>query len=210
MEALAKTIGLEAGVHPPPPFRPRCARCTDRSGQARALNSAMAFHFAARRADLRHVASDRWRSATDLGDLDGFRLTELPWQVYPSAIRAEVEAAFANARFDAVAAVRARRRRVSDLQRPRRSADSELTRQTARRNGAAAESELRRGRARPGWAIVKCMARWWPCLPWRPEPTAGRDGVAARSAPRNAYPHPSRPAPRRTQLPHHAPARSIS
>lgn len=94
MEALAKTIGTT------PEFMPRRRSDVDAfvalvsHSQARALNPAMAFYFAA---DVPiYTTSQAAGSATptDLADLDGLRLTELPWQVYPSAIRTEVDAAF--------------------------------------------------------------------------------------------------------------------
>jgi len=94
MEALAKTIGTT------PEFIPRRRSDVDAfvalvgHSQARALNPAMAFHFAA---DVPIYATSQvtgGATSTDLADLDGFRLTELPWQVYPSAIRADVDAAF--------------------------------------------------------------------------------------------------------------------
>jgi uncharacterized protein len=98
MEALSKTLGSK------PEFTARrrsdldaLVALTD-PAQARALNSAMAFHFAA---DVPIYATSQATtnaSSNDLGDLNGFRITELPWQVYPSAIRTEVESAFANSR----------------------------------------------------------------------------------------------------------------
>lgn len=95
MEALAKTIGTT------PEFIPRrrsdvdaFVALVDRS-QARALNPAIAFHFAADVPIYTTSQAAGGASAAELGDLDGFRLTELPWQVYPSPIRAEVDAAFA-------------------------------------------------------------------------------------------------------------------
>lgn len=98
MEALSKTLGSK------PEFTARrrsdldaLVALTD-PAQARALNSAMAFHFAA---DVPIYATSQATtnaSSNDLGDLNGFRITELPWQVYPSPIRIEVESAFANSR----------------------------------------------------------------------------------------------------------------
>ena len=98
MEALSKTLGSK------PEFTSRrrsdldaLVALTD-PAQARALNSAMAFHFAA---DVPIYATSQAAtntSSNDLGDLNGFRITELPWQVYPSAIRTEVESAFTNSR----------------------------------------------------------------------------------------------------------------
>jgi hypothetical protein len=98
MEALSKTLGSK------PEFTARrrsdldaLVALTD-PAQARALNSAMAFHFAA---DVPIYATSQATtnaSSNDLGELNGFRITELPWQVYPSPIRTEVESAFANSR----------------------------------------------------------------------------------------------------------------
>jgi outer membrane PBP1 activator LpoA protein len=62
--------------------------------QARGLNPALAFHFAT---DIPvYATSQAAGSATrvELAELDGFRLTELPWQVYPSVVRNEVDIAF--------------------------------------------------------------------------------------------------------------------
>lgn len=98
MEALSKTLGSK------PEFTARRRSDLDAlialtdPGQARALNSAMAFHFAA---DVPIYATSQATtnaSSNDLGDLNGFRITELPWQVYPSPIRINVESAFANSR----------------------------------------------------------------------------------------------------------------
>ena len=96
MDALSKTLGTK------PEFTARrrsdldaLVALTD-PAQARALNSAMAFHFAA---DVPIYATSQATSNAspgELGDLNGIRITELPWQVYPSAIRDEVEAAFAS------------------------------------------------------------------------------------------------------------------
>jgi outer membrane PBP1 activator LpoA protein len=96
MEALTKTIGST------PEFIARrrsdldaLVALTD-PAQSRALNSAMAFYFAADVPIYATSQSAGAGSANALGDLNGLRLTELPWQVYPSAIRKEVESAFAN------------------------------------------------------------------------------------------------------------------
>ena len=98
MEALSKTLGSK------PEFTARRRSDLDAlialtdPAQARALNSAMAFHFAA---DVPIYATSQATanaSSNDLGDLNGFRITELPWQVYPSPIRTDVESAFANSR----------------------------------------------------------------------------------------------------------------
>lgn len=98
MEALSKTLGSK------PEFTARRRSDLDAlialtdPAQARALNSAMAFHFAA---DVPIYATSQATtnaSSNDLGDLNGFRITELPWRVYPSPIRIEVESAFANSR----------------------------------------------------------------------------------------------------------------
>ncbi len=98
MEALSKTLGSK------PEFTARRRSDLDAlialtdPGQARALNSAMAFHFAA---DVPIYATSQVTtnaSSNDLGDLNGFRITEPPWQVYPSPIRINVESAFANSR----------------------------------------------------------------------------------------------------------------
>jgi len=96
MEALAKTLGSK------PEFTARRRSDLDAlvvltdPAQARALNSAMAFHFAG---DVPIYATSQATtnaSSNDLSDLNGFRITELPWQVFPSAIRTEVESAFSN------------------------------------------------------------------------------------------------------------------
>jgi len=98
MEALAKTIGST------PEFTARRRSDVDAlvaltdPAQARALNSAMAFHFAADVPIYATSQSAGTASSGELGDLNGIRLTELPWQVYPSAIHDEVGAAFANSR----------------------------------------------------------------------------------------------------------------
>jgi outer membrane PBP1 activator LpoA protein len=98
MEALARTIGSK------PEFIARgrtdldaLVALTD-PAQSRALKSAMAFHFAA---DVPIYATSQVVGAAapgTLGELDGIRLTELPWRVQASAIRSEVESSFANAR----------------------------------------------------------------------------------------------------------------
>jgi len=96
MEALSKTIGST------PEFTGRRRSDLDAivalvdPAQARALNPALAFHFAADVPIYATSQSAGTASAGDLGDLNGFRMTELPWQVYPSAIREEVESAFAS------------------------------------------------------------------------------------------------------------------
>jgi outer membrane PBP1 activator LpoA protein len=93
-EALAKTIGST------PEFIPRRRSDVDAfvalvgHSHARALNPAMSFYFAA---DVPIYATSQVAgggTSTDLADLDGLRVTELPWQVYSSAIRTEVDAAF--------------------------------------------------------------------------------------------------------------------
>jgi len=98
MEALARTLGTT------PEFAPRRRGDVEAvvafvdPTQARALNPALAFHFAT---DIPvYATSQAAGGATpgELAELDGFRLTELPWQVYPSALRDEVEAAFAAGR----------------------------------------------------------------------------------------------------------------
>ena len=58
----------------------------------------MAFHFAADIPIYATSQSAGTASAGELADLNGFRLTQLPWQIYPSAIRREVESAFPSAR----------------------------------------------------------------------------------------------------------------
>ena len=97
MEALAKTIGAK------PEFLPRSRTDLDAlvaltdPGQSRALKSAMAFHFAG---DVPIYATSQvtgGAAAGALAELDGVRLTELPWRVQASAIRGEVEASFAGA-----------------------------------------------------------------------------------------------------------------
>jgi len=97
-ELLSKTIGSK------PEFTARrrsdldaLVALTD-PAQSRALNSAMAFHFAADIPIYATSQSAGTASAGELADLNGFRLTQLPWQVYPSAIRREVESAFPSAR----------------------------------------------------------------------------------------------------------------
>jgi uncharacterized protein len=97
MEALARTVGTM------PAFIPRRRSDLDAvvalvdPSQARALNPAMAFHFAA---DVPIYATSQAAGVAtraELAELNGFRLTELPWRVYPSTVRDEVYAAFANA-----------------------------------------------------------------------------------------------------------------
>lgn len=98
MEALTKTIGST------PEFTAR--RRSDLDAlvaltdpvQSRALNSAMAFYFAADVPIYATSQSAGTASPNELGDLNGLRITELPWQIYRSAIREEVESAFANSR----------------------------------------------------------------------------------------------------------------
>ena len=96
MESLTKTIGST------PEFTARrrsdldaLVALTDPS-QTRALNSAMAFHFAADIPIYATSQSAGTASAGELGDLNGLRVTQLPWQVYPNAIREEVASAFVN------------------------------------------------------------------------------------------------------------------
>jgi outer membrane PBP1 activator LpoA protein len=97
MEALSKTLGTK------PEFTARRRSDVDAlialtdPAQSRALNPAMAFHFAS---DVPIYATSQSAGATttDLGDLNGIRLTALPWQIYPSPIREETDAAFGAAR----------------------------------------------------------------------------------------------------------------
>ncbi len=97
MEALAKTIGSK------PEFIARSRSDLDAlvaltdPGQSRALKSAMAFHFAA---DVPIYATSQVVGAATSGalvELDGIRLTELPWRLQASTIRGEVEGSFASA-----------------------------------------------------------------------------------------------------------------
>jgi len=93
MEALSKTIGTK------PEFTARRRSDVDAlialtdPAQSRALNPAMAFHFAS---DVPIYATSQSAGTTvaDLGDLNGMRMTALPWQIYPSPIRDEADAAF--------------------------------------------------------------------------------------------------------------------
>jgi uncharacterized protein len=97
MEALSKTIGTK------PEFTARRRSDVDAlialtdPAQSRALNPAMAFHFAS---DVPIYATSQSAGTTtaDLGDLNGIRLTALPWQIYPSAVRDEADAAFGASR----------------------------------------------------------------------------------------------------------------
>jgi len=97
LESLSKTIGTR------PEFTARRRSDVDAliaftdPAQARSLNSATAYHFAA---DVPIYATSQAAVGSAQGvlrDLNGIRMTELPWQVYPSPIRAEVESAFSNA-----------------------------------------------------------------------------------------------------------------
>ena len=97
LESLSKTIGTR------PEFAARRRSDVDAliaftdPAQARALNSATAYHFAA---DVPIYTTSQATGGSTQGvlqDLNGIRLTELPWQVYPSAIRDEVASAFSSA-----------------------------------------------------------------------------------------------------------------
>lgn len=100
MEALAQTIGTK------PEFIPRRRADVDAvvafvdPSQARALNPAMAFYFASELPIYATSQATTNIGATGLAELDGFRTTQLPWHVYPSAVRDEVFAAFTNIRTD--------------------------------------------------------------------------------------------------------------
>ena len=97
MEALSKTIGSK------PEFTARRRSDVDAlialtdPAQSRALNPAMAFHFAN---DVPIYATSQSAGAptSDLGDLNGMRMTALPWQIYPSPIREQADAAFGASR----------------------------------------------------------------------------------------------------------------
>ena len=97
MEALSKVIGSK------PEFTARRRLDVDAlialtdPAQSRALNPAMAFHFASD-VPIYATAQSAGTSAADLGDLNGIRLTALPWQIYASPIRTEADAAFGASR----------------------------------------------------------------------------------------------------------------
>ncbi len=98
MEALSKTIGTT------PEFAARRRSDVDAlvaltdPPQARVLNSAMAYYFAADAPIYATSQSVGSLSAPELRDLNGFRVTEPPWRVYPSPIHDEVTSAFVNSR----------------------------------------------------------------------------------------------------------------
>ena len=161
----------------------------------------MAFHFAA---DVpiyatSQAASDT-ASANDLGDLNGFRMTELPWQVYPSAIRNEVEVRVCQFSHVPVAPLRTRCRRIP-AERSGRSADPQFARPTC-----SAKQDNCRFRAPASWLASprgqSCnMARSWPCPPWRLDATTAELGRRAERA-AETLPHAARLTHDRTQLPH--------
>jgi outer membrane PBP1 activator LpoA protein len=101
VDALSKTIGVK------PEFTTR--RRSDVSalvaftdpGQSRALNPAMAFHFASDVPIYATSQSVGSASTAELGDLNGMRVTEMPWQVYASPIRQQIDEAFRNAKSSA-------------------------------------------------------------------------------------------------------------
>jgi uncharacterized protein len=94
LDALSATLGTK------PEFLPRRRNDVDAivafvgPGQARALNPALAFHFATDLPVYATAQAAGTSTGAELADLNGFRLTELPWQVYPSSLRAGVDAAF--------------------------------------------------------------------------------------------------------------------
>ena len=91
---MSATIGVK------PEFVPRRRTDVDAivafvgSVQARALKPAMAFHFATEIPVYATAQATGTATSAELTDLDGFRLTELPWLVYPSTLRSDVDAAF--------------------------------------------------------------------------------------------------------------------
>jgi outer membrane PBP1 activator LpoA protein len=93
MEALSKTIGTK------PEFTARRRSDVDalialtNAAQSRALNPAMAFHFASD-VPIYATSQSAGTSMSDLDDLNGIRMTALPWQIYPSPVRDEVNTAF--------------------------------------------------------------------------------------------------------------------
>ena len=102
----------------------------------------------------RHKSAGNLPHRADLGDLNGIRITELPWQVYPSPIRDEVEAAFANSRSSlsplyalGVDAFRLGDR--ADLLIPNSPGTP------SGRNRATPSAKLRRRAREPVWAIVQ-------------------------------------------------------
>lgn len=62
--------------------------------EARALRPALRFHFAASVPVYTSSQALRRISARDLRDLRGFNISEIPWKLYPSPIKAAVESAF--------------------------------------------------------------------------------------------------------------------
>jgi len=100
METLAQLIGTQ------PEFTPRRRADVDAvvalvdPSQARALNPAMAFFFASELPIYATSQATTGIGAGGLAELDGFRTTQLPWQVYPSVVRDEIYAAFSNVRTD--------------------------------------------------------------------------------------------------------------
>jgi len=97
MEALSKTIGTK------PEFTARRRSDVDAliaftdPAQSRALNPAMAFHFASD-VPIYATSQSAGTATSDLGDLNGIRMTALPWQIYASPIRDEADAAFGASR----------------------------------------------------------------------------------------------------------------
>jgi outer membrane PBP1 activator LpoA protein len=98
VDALTRTIGTR------PEFVPRRRSDLDAlivltdPAQARAVNAAMAYYFAADVAIYAMAQAAGAGSARELGELDGFRLPELQWRIFPSEIRTEIDASFPAAR----------------------------------------------------------------------------------------------------------------
>ncbi len=172
--------GIQARVHGATPFRPRCARCADRSGSSTRAELGDGIPFRGRRADLCHVAShdqcliERSRRSQRLSH----HRTAVAGVSERDPHRSRIGVRqFANV---AVAPLRARCRCVS-IERSRRSAHPEFTRSAvwAKRGNCRSAAPAWSRANRPGHSCN--MARWWPCLPWRPDANRGRMGSPRRA-----------------------------
>jgi uncharacterized protein len=152
LDELSATLGVK------PEFLPR--RRTDIDAivafvgpvQARALNPALAFHFATAIPVYATAQATGTASGTELADLNGFRLTELPWQIYPSSLRTGVNTAFALVRspLAPLYALGVDAYRVADRAQSLTSAVGGLFGETGQLQVRSSGSLLRE----PAWAVV--------------------------------------------------------